>query len=89
MTVREARERVDSREFTDWMAFNRVSPFVPERGDMRAALVAWAIAVAHGASDAAPEDFLLKFADTDAPPSGGMPSVAEKIYARFGGGPRA
>jgi hypothetical protein len=35
---------VDSHEFTEWMAYNRLEPFGPQRGDLRAAIVAATIA---------------------------------------------
>lgn len=41
MTVREAQARIDSREFAEWLAYERVAgPLGGERGDLHAAIVA-------------------------------------------------
>jgi hypothetical protein len=39
LTVAELEERMSLREFTDWQAFNRLEPFLPERVDLAGALV--------------------------------------------------
>lgn len=40
----ECQRRVSSREFAEWLAYERLEPFGPERDDLRAALVAAVIA---------------------------------------------
>jgi hypothetical protein len=34
MSVRQAQAEIDSQEFAEWMAYDRVQPFGPERADM-------------------------------------------------------
>lgn len=36
-TVREAQDRCDSNEFTEWLAFWKLNPFGPDIDDQRAA----------------------------------------------------
>lgn len=38
MSVRQAMQEIDSREFAGWLAFSRLSPFQPERSDVHAAM---------------------------------------------------
>jgi len=37
---------MSSREFAEWVAYDRINPIGPERADWRAALIAWMIACA-------------------------------------------
>lgn len=63
-TIAEAQARMDSREFCDWLAYDRVDPFGETRADLRAAMIASVIANANrGKSQRAfkVEDFLLDF----------------------------
>jgi len=60
MTVREAMRRVDSEEFSWWIAFNMVSPITDDRADLRSAVTAWAAASAMG-NKCKVEDFVLEF----------------------------
>ena len=63
-TVREWQEVMSSKEFGEWMAFDRISPGEPERGDIRTALLAATIFNAHKGrkgKTASLDDFLLKF----------------------------
>lgn len=65
MTVRELLERIDSRELSEWAAYERVSgPLGPERLDVLAAIIA--STVHNSATDkksrkAKPRDFLPKW----------------------------
>jgi hypothetical protein len=65
MTVGELLARIDSRELTAWMAYERVAgPLGPERADMQAAIIASTIANANrGKRGRAfkPEDFIPKW----------------------------
>jgi hypothetical protein len=44
MSVKQAQREIDSREFTEWMAYWNVEPFGPEREDQRAGEIAAVIA---------------------------------------------
>lgn len=64
MTVAEAQQRVDSREFASWMAYDRVDPFGEERADLRSAIVAATLANIHRGKNAKPfeaADFMPRF----------------------------
>ena len=45
--IGELQGRVTSREFTEYMAYDRLEPFGPEREDLRAGIVASTIANAN------------------------------------------
>ncbi len=40
MSVAEAQQRISSREFAEWMAFDRVEPIGGRRGDYQTAMLA-------------------------------------------------
>lgn len=67
-SVRECQERVSSLEFTEWMAFERLSPLDPERQDLRFAVLMFhiynLIASDKGGKRLTIMDFMLKFEDT-------------------------
>lgn len=44
MSVRQAQQEISSREFTEWIAYNRIEPFGEKRADIRSAIVASVIA---------------------------------------------
>lgn len=44
MSVREAQARIDAPEFAEWMAFERLEPFGPQRDDERAGTIAATLA---------------------------------------------
>ncbi len=63
-SVAEAQERIDSQEFAEWMAYDRVDPFGEHRADLRAALVASVIANSNRGKNKSAfklEDFMLDF----------------------------
>lgn len=47
MSVEEAQEKIDSREFAWWAAYNQVEPFGEERADYRIAILCSVVANAH------------------------------------------
>lgn len=51
-------DNMSSREFAEWMAYNRLEPFGDLRADYRSGMLAALVAQAFGA-DAKPEDFML------------------------------
>ena len=44
MPVAELEVRMTSRELSEWMAYDRLSPLGPERDDLRAALISTTVA---------------------------------------------
>jgi len=44
MSVRQCQEAVDSEEFTEWLAYDRIDPIGEKRSDVRAAMVALTVA---------------------------------------------
>lgn len=55
---------MSSEEFLEWLAYDRMSPGEPERGDAQAALTAMVIANSNRKPGTAPyklQDFLLSF----------------------------
>lgn len=65
MSVRRARQEIDSREFADWRAYDRWEPIGPVRTDLNAATIAAAVMNARRTkrSDplARPDEFMPKF----------------------------
>jgi hypothetical protein len=64
MSVRRLLGEMDSREITEWMAYEMVEPFGPWREDVRAGVIASTIAnVNRGKSSKPfkPTDFVLEF----------------------------
>jgi hypothetical protein len=60
MSVRRAQEEIGSREFCEWVAFNRLDPIGLERADVNAALVATVIANANRDPAKRAEPFALR-----------------------------
>jgi len=70
-SLRECMSSVDSREFTRWKAFDRVSPIGDWRADRRAGLVAAAVYNVHRTGNQEPAksaDFIYKW-EPPAPPA--------------------
>lgn len=66
MPVAEAQQRISAHEFAEWLAYDRLSPFGPEREDWRAGMVASKIVnifAGKGTRLAKPEDFMPTFPD--------------------------
>ena len=47
MTVEELLQRITAREFSEWMAFDRIDPIGRDRDDWNAASIAHTVAEAH------------------------------------------
>lgn len=79
-----AQAEISSTEFTEWCAYDLISPGMPERGDYHAALISMVIANVNKARGprARIEDFLLKFhaPTTKAQP---MKELKTKLMAAF------
>ena len=58
MSVRTAQREIDSREFAEWIAFDRISPLEPKRADIRTAMQCQVIAMGAGAKNAQIKDFV-------------------------------
>ena len=68
--MRELQERMDSREFAEWMAYNELDPFTRERADLRAGIIAQQIANAKrgkGQRPFKPSDFMPEYGKTVKP----------------------
>ena len=44
MSVRQCQQEISSREFAEWIAYNRLEPFGERRADLRTGIVASVIA---------------------------------------------
>jgi|LauGreDrversion4_2_1035121.scaffolds.fasta_scaffold1006655_2 hypothetical protein len=44
MTVRQLLENIDSIELTEWLAYDQIEPFGPQREDLRAGLICSTVA---------------------------------------------
>lgn len=64
MTVREAQQRIDAREFAEWIAYSNINPFGEWRGDLRMAITTATIANANRGKKVRrykPKDFMPQF----------------------------
>lgn len=63
MSVARAQEEIDSAEFVEWCAFDRLEPYGPERADLNSAIVASTIANANAPKGKSfkPADFMPKY----------------------------
>jgi len=60
--VAEAQRWISSREFAEWMAYDRIDPFGAKRGDLQAGIVASTLVNLFSKNGkATPDNFLLKF----------------------------
>jgi len=65
MSVAQAQRQIDSREYSEWLAYDRFDPIGLDRGDWQAALIASTVANSVRAKGDRPsrvEDFVFKFA---------------------------
>jgi hypothetical protein len=79
MSVAEAMERIDSAEFAEWMAYERLEPFGEHRADLRSAIVACTMANAwrgKGSKTFTVKDFMPNFEPE-------KPMSAEEMQARL------
>lgn len=87
MTVRELLVRIDSRELAEWAAYYNVSPFGPDRSDLRAGVIAATVANCHSVKGKfKPSDFVPKVrrpAVEQTPQD--LKAVAVRITAMLGG----
>ncbi|MCH8081005.1 MAG: DUF4035 domain-containing protein [Proteobacteria bacterium] len=76
--MRELQQRIDSCEFTDWIAYNRIDPFGNERADLHAAMiVSMLYNINRGKHEAkSPSDFMPDF-------GGRQENVGEQVVAAF------
>jgi len=67
-TVRELQTRMDSREFTEWMIFDRMEPGEPTQSALQSASIcAWIHAANKGKDAESPplEDFMVKIREPE------------------------
>lgn len=70
MTVRSLLAEMDSRELTEWMAYDLVEPFGDGRGDVQAGVIASTIANVHRSKNARPyrpTDFVPRYGEQPPP----------------------
>jgi len=83
MTVREAQERISSREFAEWFAHYSVQPFGEFRADQRSACESyWSYVSMCGSDGVKPEDFMLKQGEKQEPQD--MEAMFKALATRFG-----
>jgi len=63
MSVFRAQREISSKEFAEWMAYDRIEPGEPHRSDWRSAMLAWVISQAMSSKRTRTKisDFLPKF----------------------------
>jgi len=86
MTVAELSERMDSRELSEWMAYNNLEPFGEERADARSGIVAATIANVHRGKNTRPyepKDFMPKFGPAKEQTPDEMKSMAKLITSMY------
>jgi len=71
MTVEELGERMSSKELSEWIAFNAISPIGDDRADLRAGIVASVVANCHRTKGQPfkPIDFMPFASDDQSPKS--------------------
>ena len=84
MTVEELGERMSSRELSEWLAFDRISPIGDERDDLRSAIVASTVANCHRSRNEpfTPQDFMPFVQKTQRPPG----DAIDRLRKRMKGG---
>ena len=80
-TVRELQQRMDSREFSEWLAFNQLDPIGAWRADLNSATVCAVIGAAHGGKGRI-ADYMPEF-DPKERPEGPPEDVAAKLMTYF------
>lgn len=64
MSVKEAQTRIDSAEFSEWMAYASIDPFLIDRSENMLAIIASILANIHrpkGHRAFKPEDFIPEY----------------------------
>lgn len=91
MPVSELLNRISSRELSEWMAYDRLQPFGPERSDVNAGIVASTVANANRDSKKrrkpfGPADFMPVFEkEKEATSWQDLLTQVEILNAAFGG----
>lgn len=84
MPVREAMERIDAREFAEWVAYWALEPWGEKRADLRAGIVSSTVANAlctrSGGGSWQPSDFMPEF-DGDEGAGRDRPQTVEEMRA--------
>lgn len=76
--MKECQKWVDSKEFAEWMAFDRLSPIDGRRDDYNAAMIAATIAACFGGKNETLEKHLLEWGKSARP---GPLELEEKMMA--------
>ena len=75
----EWQDTMSSAEFAEWLAFDRISPDYPERGDIQAALIATTVANRGRKKPLPLNDFLLKFGQSKVKERVSQSAIASKL----------
>ncbi len=62
MSVREAQRKIDSAEFSEWVAYHKIDPFTFDKSEYQLALIAAILMNVHkgkGSKTFRPEDFIF------------------------------
>jgi hypothetical protein len=80
MTVEELGERMSSKELSEWIAFNAISPIGDERGDLQAGIVASVMANCHRTKGQPfkPVDF-MPFVKNDSTPEAALAQLRKTM----------
>ena len=79
MSVKEAKQKIDAREFAGWKAYYDAEPFGDERADIRNAMLCQLVACGFGGKNFELSDFMVTY-EKDKPTE---EEVARKINAAF------
>lgn len=77
---------MDAREFLEWQAYHRLSPIGPERGDLRAGIVAATVANCHrpkGRAAFKPDQFMPKFRRSRRQSDAEIASIIASAFGAF------
>lgn len=84
MSVRRAQQEVDSREFSEWLAYDRLDPIGGERLDLNTALIVSAIMNSNRSKGPSikPSEVMLDFTKSARRPS--ADEIRHKMLAAIG-----
>ena len=72
------QSELDAQDFAEWLAYDRVEPFGPERADLRSAMIACTTYNAQGGK-AKVDDFMLKFEEPKKDTPDHLDTMAHKL----------
>lgn len=84
MSVQEAQSKIDSAEFSEWIAYYHIDPFGNERHDLHAGIISSTIANANrakGTRSFAPKDFMPDYTKEPGEPKQSLKQMAAIMNA--------